>query len=703
MDKVKLIIIDTMEHNSKEINSIYNKQENGISKSSSSLYDNLSQNAIENTIIEGMKEIGLEENIDETVFDLLKDQNFKDFINTTFISGGSSILKGKKVEEIHIIASKNIAQKLNLNTKQKFLNIIGLSGSGKSEIRKKLPRDILYFPLDEKLKPFLNMNGIKELDIFKTNNKFDAKKFEYAMYCAAFMSGKYNNYIIDHSGGSPLQPGLQALSEVLAGEYNKAIHLKVQNEVIANNIAHNILYDNWHSVKEPVRDAIGIELGYVKNGYEKEDPAREQLVKHEMDENDILGNLRKRYKDFCDKNNKLNSTTAKINAFMDSLKKNNLYQDLELLNIHKIKAMDYVKSNEWRKPQFDSFNSRTQQCSSVIMAARLVKNYLSNLKNYNTLIEGIPTDIPQFENLAPLEKDIDVYLFDMHGVIHSGGEIQEETLEYLKYLKNSGKKVIIASNDVDCGDKYISNIKNKGLIQGEHFDFAITSGDVLNQMLKTGEIEKIIKSKTNIQNRKIRIFVQDDLKSSIIFNGENSNKFEQTFNIEEADAVITGTPKDEQSHERIAIENKSSYLTLTRNSVLNTVLKKQLPIIVPNPDRRTPFENNTQTIGAGRFAKICSKSNHNIIMTGKPSEHFYNYLKDRLTLENIEYNPSRVAMIGDSFATDIVGGNQAGFKTIAVVNEKSNIGIVLNKNKQSFLERIYNQPEARPTIVVKSI
>ena len=655
---------------------------------------------MEKKSIDVLKTVGIKQGIDGSVFDFLENKYFKDFINKTFIGGGSSALKGKKVEEIHLKATSDAIKNLNLNTNQSFLNIVGLSGSGKSEIRKRLPKDALYFPLDERLKVFLNMDEIKYINVFLEDGKFDAKKFEYAMYCAAFMSGKYNNSIIDHSGGSPLQPGLQALAEGLAGKQNETIHLNVDAEVISYNIAHNVLYDNWQSLKEPVRDAIGIAMGYVKKGYEKEDPARIQLVKHEKDDSDILGNLRKRYKEFCDNNKYLNSTAEWINNFKKTLSTG---KDLEILSLHREKAMDYVKQNEWRRPQFSVFSPRTKNCSCVDIAAKLANDYIRRYERFNTVISGIPSDILQYENLVPTENDIDTYLFDMHGVIHSGGPISRETLEYFEYLKKCGKNIIIASNDTDFGENYIKNIALKGLEQGKHFDFAVTSGDVLKSMIDTGFIEKEIAKNKNINGRKIKIFVLDNLKNLDIFCGKNAEKFELVYDINDADVVITGTPK-KYNNERFSVEEKSLFLTEHRKSILDKIVQNRLTVIVPNPDRKTPFEQHIQTIGSGRFGKICSQNNNiSVIMTGKPSKYFYDYLKDKMVSNNIVYNPSRTAMIGDSFATDMVGGRIAGFKTIAVVNDKSNIGLTLSKNSNSFRERISKQPEAKPDFVVKDI
>ena len=80
--------------------------------------------------------------------------------------------------------------------------------------------------------------------------------------------------------------------------------------------------------------------------------------------------------------------------------------------------------------------------------------------------------------------------------------------------------------------------------------------------------------------------------------------------------------------------------------------------------------------------------------------------KYKLYLAGIKYNEDRVAMVGDSFATDIIGGNNAGFKTVAVVNGGSNMGITakkdIEKGRTKFQERL-KQENAVPTMVIGHI
>lgn len=313
------------------------------------------------------------------------------------------------------------------------------------------------------------------------------------------------------------------------------------------------------------------------------------------------------------------------------------------------------------------------------------------------------TKINHFDSLTDIEDEFDVFLFDMHGVLHSGGEVSPEIKKKLKKIRESGKKVVIASNDTGSGSEYLKNIKkDKKLIQGEHFDFVVTSGDVFTNMIKSGEIRKeILENDT----KKAKIFIMDDLKESLInlVFKEYSSCFERVYDINEADAVITGTPKIEKN--RICIEKKD-LVDEERKKNLEVIKKKRLTVIVPNPDTKTPNENGSQTIGAGRFGKICQKCGVKVIQTGKPSKYFYDYLKNLLRINKIDLEQNRIAMIGDSFATDIIGGNLAGFQTVAISNEKSNIGITKKKDeerdKKHFEERIKKE-KMRPSVIITRI
>ena len=298
-------------------------------------------------------------------------------------------------------------------------------------------------------------------------------------------------------------------------------------------------------------------------------------------------------------------------------------------------------------------------------------------------------------NLFNIKDRFNVFLFDMRGVLHTGNKISQKNLDFLQLLKNEGKKVIIASNNTSFSDYYIGKIKQKGLEPGIHFDFTITAGDVLKHMVENGEMEKLT------QKDRMNVFVMDQIKDNIhnLFFKDHYYQFNEVKNIDEADLVLTGTPME--NGYRIPTSKKLDYM-VKRCDIFEAIKRKKIPVVVPNPDTKMPYENGMQAIGAGKFGKICKKYGAKVIGAGKPSSFFYDYIKLQLQLNNIEEKNEKIVMVGDSFATDIVGGNKAGFNTIAVVNKKSNIGLTLKKDSKKFVGKMKDR-ETKPTIIVNDL
>lgn len=330
---------------------------------------------------------------------------------------------------------------------------------------------------------------------------------------------------------------------------------------------------------------------------------------------------------------------------------------------------------------------------------------MTNIQDSLKEITKNNSNIKYYDSLKEIEDNFDVLLFDMHGVLHSGNPVSNEKKEYLKHLKNSGKKVIVASNDTNLDKKFLDGLSKKGLNIGEHFDFAITSADVFKYMLDTGKIEELIKENSKKNNKKIngkiKIFIMDKVKEPILeaLFLNNNNIFEETKILEEADGIVTGTPIINEK--RVSTTIKKEYFESVKD-VLATIEKIKPLIIVPNPDTKLPGEDGTQTLGAGKFGRMCQKLNFNVLLIGKPSKYFYDYLKEKMKEKNININNNKIAMIGDSFATDVMGGNNAGFVSIAIVNEKSNMGLTLKRHKERFIEKLTHK-EFKPAIMIYDI
>lgn len=298
-------------------------------------------------------------------------------------------------------------------------------------------------------------------------------------------------------------------------------------------------------------------------------------------------------------------------------------------------------------------------------------------------------------NILDIKDMFNVFIFDMRGVLHSGGAVSNKKLEMLKELRQNGKKIIIASNNTSFSSEYINKVRKKGLEKNVHFDFTVTAGDVLKSMVKNGEIEKIV------NKEKIRIFTLDYVKKCIcdLFFKDNATKFIKAANIYMADLVLTGTPVVDEH--RISTTEKNEYKAKRKN-IMDVIKSRNMPVLVPNPDTKLPYQDGVQAIGAGKFGKMCKKNGIKVIDVGKPSEYFYNYIKEKLKMYNIKEHNSKIVVIGDTISTDIVGGNKAGFSTVAIVNKRSNMGLSFQKNSKKFINKIHSK-ETQPTIIITKI
>lgn len=286
--------------------------------------------------------------IEKNVLNVLENRNFQDFINKTYISGGSESLKEADVNEEIKNECKKVITSLEKEKEQAFLHIIGISGSGKSKVVETLKKEkgeqYKILSIDEKLKAIINQEEIQDYKLFKTNNTFDEKKFEYAMCCAFLLSGIYNEYIIDHGGGSPLQPGFQALSFYLAKEKNLVIHLSIDEDIISQNITHDILI-NDNSVKIPVIKAINEKISEKK-----------------------FNELREKYKNLYKNEKKLLNVTERLQKFEQKFP-----NEKPALEIFKNCSKQYVMKNTWRKNKFENFfKTKVETCESTEKAANQI-------------------------------------------------------------------------------------------------------------------------------------------------------------------------------------------------------------------------------------------------------------------------------------------------------------------------------------------
>ena len=291
-----------------------------------------------------------------------------------------------------------------------------------------------------------------------------------------------------------------------------------------------------------------------------------------------------------------------------------------------------------------------------------------------------------------------IFLFDMYGVLWSGEKFYENALPTLKALKDRGKIVCILSNDTKSN---AAMLKEKG-ISNDYVNMAVTSGDLLKKDL----MEKSIKFSGEKNREKVFIFGRD----TKVFEGTD---YKKVSNIEESDFVYISVPcLSENDYRAYGNGNKDEILIKkpdgTYNSTkidpfipfLNMCCEMRLPLLVGNSDLIAPqvdAENKSYyAIRQGSIAKYYrDELKGEVIEYGKPNLNIYNY-----TFE-IEIEPEKVVMVGDTLGTDIKGVNNAKIDSILFTKTGNTCGEMNRENVE--LEALYEKYDARPTMTLDSI
>jgi HAD superfamily hydrolase (TIGR01450 family) len=275
--------------------------------------------------------------------------------------------------------------------------------------------------------------------------------------------------------------------------------------------------------------------------------------------------------------------------------------------------------------------------------------------------------------------EYDVLLVDLYGVIWGGTHVFSEAIAALKALVAAGKKVSILSNMSMLSDKVVKKYDVEHLSAGVHFSTFVTSGDALHNLLKGSGLS--FKSISHPKN----CFVFGSPNDEIFIGSD----FKTTTDLDAADFVYLSIPRflDEERDSMPPELRQHLYVARTHgqkrewDSVsiepyipwLRTFLRKNKPIVIANPDKvaicsvlETPDAKEyvpKLTVRQGLIAETYRDMGGEILAIGKPFARIYQYALERIaatTGESIEaIRSKRIAMIGDSIDTDILGAKNA--------------------------------------------
>ena len=282
--------------------------------------------------------------------------------------------------------------------------------------------------------------------------------------------------------------------------------------------------------------------------------------------------------------------------------------------------------------------------------------------------------IPQnINSLLDIADQIDTVFFDMFGVLWDGEAFYPQALELCQQLVQQHKKVYVLSNTTMLSDEFKKLYLPFNFIQDVTYTDVITSGDVFKVELE--------------QHAFLDQITQSPVGQYFLIGSPNNSLLQsilprQTDDMTQAKALYLGLPRILQGNTYVRTESMDVFIPL-----LEQGLALHLPVICANPDYFA-IVGGRPCVTQGGLAQWYEDHGGKVYWFGKPHQKIYEY-----ALKKTQAKSQRSVMVGDTIRTDILGGHNAGMKTVLITG----YGVTHDRiQKGETLDQIIEQEKATP-------
>jgi HAD superfamily hydrolase (TIGR01459 family) len=269
-------------------------------------------------------------------------------------------------------------------------------------------------------------------------------------------------------------------------------------------------------------------------------------------------------------------------------------------------------------------------------------------------------------HLETLAAKYDVFLIDQWGVLHNGKEPYPHVRSALERLKKMNKTLILLSNSSKRKDSVEMGLKRVGIPL--IFDEIITSGQVgFDLMSDKGKCATALNmDKSIINKRKLKAFIIGNHDDDIDYVNDAGMDVAP---ISSADFVLArGMFSLVSGTNDILKFSSADDLLKNIEDVLQTSMKRNLPMLVTNPDFARPDKDKSPMPGIiGKLYRNLNKDG-TIVSIGKPYPEVYAKCSDFLELIKRKTTKDKICAIGDSLDHDVVGAINSGIDSIFICN-----------------------------------
>lgn len=276
----------------------------------------------------------------------------------------------------------------------------------------------------------------------------------------------------------------------------------------------------------------------------------------------------------------------------------------------------------------------------------------------------MPSQFTAAAHLGEVADKFDVFLLDAFGVLNVGGSAIAGATEGVKVLQEMGKRVLVLTN----GATYPAEMTLKKLT---NFGFEFVLDDIVSS--------------------------RDALKDAVPQRDDAG--YWATMSAPRSAVEALGVPWRRLGDQAETYDAACGFLLLSTEDwrdaqfalLQDSLRRNPRPVLVGNPDIVAPREDGF-SLEPGYYAyRLARELGLKLELFGKPFGNIYELAFERLS----DVDRSRVAMVGDTLHTDVLGGAAFGVQTVLVTDH----GLFAGCDWKAFIE----QTGIMPNYVIPSI
>ncbi len=260
-----------------------------------------------------------------------------------------------------------------------------------------------------------------------------------------------------------------------------------------------------------------------------------------------------------------------------------------------------------------------------------------------------------FPSLANISNPYQGILLDAYGVFWGGNDcgVFPGSKESMEQLVLSNKIVGILSNSTQLASKEKGKFERHGIVQGKHFHFLITSGEVARDIF--------LNERLPFATPRMSFWLFGGIHPKFssheaIFEG---TKYCETLEINEADFIYISIPH---------INGEDQVDPELFREEIERIKQKNLPMVCPNPDCFAHEGKPPRpVVRQGSIAKMYEEMGGQVFYIGKPHHKAYSFALEQFHQHQVNHLTG-ILMVGDTPETDIRGARRFGISSALITH-----------------------------------